>query len=133
MATFGVIQFDAVRGDRDENIARLDGLVSAAAKQGAQMVVAPEMATTGYFVADRLDQLAEPIPGPTTHALGEIARSHGVYIACGMPERKGETFFNSAVLVSPDATLLGSYRKIHLWADDNQCFAPGREIAVFDT
>jgi predicted amidohydrolase len=133
MAIFGVVQFDSARGDRQANIARLDGFVAAAAKQGAQIVIAPEMATTGYFVADMLGDLAEPIPGPTTRALGEIARSHSVYVACGMPERHGATFFNSAVLLAPDGMLVGSYRKVHLWADDNRCFTPGRDMGIFDT
>jgi 5-aminopentanamidase len=133
MATVGVIQFDSVVGRRDENLARLSDLVGAAAKQGAQLVVAPEMATTGYFVSEHLESLAEPIPGPTSHALGEIARAHDVYIACGMPERDGNHFFNSAVLVAPDRRMVGAYRKVHLWADDNRCFTPGSELGVFDT
>jgi len=133
MVTVGVIQFDSVICQPTENIRRLAGFVAAAARQGAQIVVAPEMATTGYFVSDHLDTLAESIPGPTTGALGEIARANNVYIACGLPERADGGFYNSAVLVSPDGHLVGSYRKVHLWADDNRCFVPGQALGLFDT
>ena len=65
-----VAQMDCVLGDVAANLERMDSLVGAAAAQGATVAVLPELATTGYFVGDRIDTLAETIPGPTTDALG---------------------------------------------------------------
>ena len=86
MPRISVGQMDAVRANLDANLARIAQVVAAAAAQGAQIVVLPEMVTSAYFVGDVLDRVAEPVPGPTTHRLGEIAKANRVYIACGRPE-----------------------------------------------
>lgn len=133
MPRISIAQMDAVRANRDANLVRIAQVVAAAAAQGAQIVVLPEMVTSAYFVGDVLDRVAEPIPGPTTHQLGEIAKTNRVYIACGMPERDAHHFYNSAVLMSPAGSLAGSYRKVHLWADDNKYFTAGERPAIFET
>ena len=129
----GLVQMDAVYANPEANLTRIASFVGAAVSQGADMVVLPEMVTTGYFVAEVLNKVAEPIPGPTTSRLGEIARANGVYIACGMLEREAQKFYNSAVLMSPTGSLVGSYRKVHLWADDNKYYTPGQRLGLFDT
>lgn len=133
MQRIGVGQLDAVRANRDANMERIAQVVAAAAAQGAQIVVLPEMVTSAYFVGDVLDRVAEAVPGPTTHRLGEIAKTNRVYLACGMPERDGRYFYNSAVLVSPAGSLAGHYRKVHLWADDNKYFTPGERPTIVET
>lgn len=133
MTKISVVQMECVLGDTRANVARIERHVAAAASQGAEIVVIPEMATTGYFVLESLDALAEPIPGPTTSRLGAIAQAHGVYVACGMAERDGTRFYNSAVLVSPAGALIGRYRKVHLWADDTKHFARGQDLGIVDT
>ena len=85
-----VAQMDCVLGDVAANLERMDSLVGAAAAQGATVAVLPELATTGYFVGDRIDTLAEiHPPAPTTDALGQIARRHQCYVVAGMIERDG--------------------------------------------
>ncbi len=133
MSRISIAQMDAVRANREANLARIARVVGAAATQGAQIVVLPEMVTSAYFVGDVLDTVAEPIPGPITDQLGEIAKANRVYIACGMPERDTQHFYNSAVLVSAAGMLVGSYRKVHLWADDNKYFTAGEQPALFET
>lgn len=133
MPRISVGQMDAVRANLDANLARIAQVVAAAAAQGAQIVVLPEMVTSAYFVGDVLDRVAEPVPGPTTHRLGEIAKANRVYIACGLPERDAQRFYNSAVLLSPAGALAGRYRKVHLWADDNKYFTPGEQPAIVQT
>lgn len=129
----GLVQMDAVYANPEANLTRIASFVEAATSQGAGIVVLPEMVTTGYFVAEVMDKVAEPIPGPTTARLGEIAKVNGVYIVCGMLEQGTREFYNSAVLMSPTGSLVGSYRKVHLWADDNKYYAPGQELGLFDT
>lgn len=127
-----VIQMDCVLGDVAANLARIDSLVCAAAAQGATVAVLPELATTGYFVGDRLGALAESIPGPTTDALGRIAQRHQCYIMAGMIERGRACYYNSAALLAPDGSLHGAYRKIHLFSAEREAFTPGTEPALFD-
>ncbi len=127
-----VVQMDCVLGDVDANLARADSLVGAAAVQGATVAVLPELATTGYFVGDRLGALAESIPGPTTDALGKIARRHECYVMAGMIEQGKNCYYNSAALLAPDGSLHGTYRKVHLFSAEREAFAPGTEPALFD-
>ena len=127
-----VVQMDCVLGDVDANLEHIDCLVCAAAAQGARVAVLPELATTGYFVGDRLGALAESIPGPTTDELGRIAQPHRCYVMAGMIEQGKDCFYNSAVLLAPDGSLHGAYRKLHLFSAEREAFTPGIEPALFD-
>ncbi len=109
---------------------------------GADLVVFPELADVGYvrerdraFGAQYL-QLAEPVPGPVTEALGEAARRHGVYIVVGVAERHPSitaTAFNAAVLIEPTSRVAGVQRKLHLAGEERHYFVAGSDIRVFDT
>src|SRR5690606_20184225 len=71
-----VAQMDCVVGDANANLAKIEDMAGQAKQQGAELVIFPELATTGYFISDRIAELAEPIPGPTTEALTDIAKRH---------------------------------------------------------
>ena len=60
------------------------------------------------------ERIAEPAPGPTANALGQVAREHDVYISYGFTERDGERIYNSQALIAPDGSLLDVRRKQHL-------------------
>ncbi len=127
-----VVQMDCVLGDVAANLERADSLVAAAAAQGATVTVLPELATTGYFVGERLGALAESIPGPTTDELGQIARRHQCYVVAGMIETGKDCYYNSSALLAPDGSLHGAYRKVHLFSAEREAFTPGAEPALFD-
>ena len=78
---------DCVTGDTEANLIRIAARAAEAAERGAQLVLFPECATTGYFVADRIASLAEPVPGPSSERLARLARSTGVHLMVGMIER----------------------------------------------
>jgi len=128
----GVVQTSPVFGERDRNIAEAVKLIG---QERADLWILPELFATGYqFVdADEARALAEPVPdGPTTRALIEHAKELGCYIVAGLPERGGDRFFNSALLVGPDG-LLACYRKIHLFYRETRIFSPGdRSFPVLD-
>ncbi|MDQ5853596.1 MAG: nitrilase/cyanide hydratase and apolipoprotein N-acyltransferase, partial [Chloroflexota bacterium] len=117
------IQFEPLLGAQAENIARLLELVETAARDGARLIVLPEMATTGYCWYDRDDirPYVEPIPGPTTDAFTRLAEQYGCYVVVGMPEVAPHTgiFYNSAALIGP-AGVVGTYRKTHSFAGDHK-------------
>lgn len=127
------IQFEPVLGAKADNITRLRALVETAARNGARLIVLPEMATTGYcwYSRDEVRPYVEPIPGPTTDAFAALAQRYDCYIVIAMPEvapRSG-IFYNSAALVGPDG-LVGVYRKTHSyvaelkWAKDGDLGLP---------
>jgi predicted amidohydrolase len=78
---------------------------------GAELVVFPECATTGYFVGDALATLADTPEGSATRQLGEIAREHGIHLACGLYTQENGVFRNSQKLFSPAGKLLGTYHQ----------------------
>ena len=128
-----VVQMSCDPGDVGANLARAERLVATAAEQGASLAVLPEMCTAGSFAGDRLPALAESIPGPTTARIGALAAKHRLYLVVGLPERGDDGFYNASVLVAPDGTLVGSYRKVHLFSGEKEHFRSGDRPALFDT
>jgi predicted amidohydrolase len=121
------IQMEPRIGQKADNMARsLQGIAEAAAA-GAQLVVLPELCNTGYVFASREEAFAaaERVPdGPSCHAWIRAAAEHGVAIVAGIGEHAGDRIYNAAVIIGP-AGYLGTYRKNHLWGEENLFFAPG--------
>jgi predicted amidohydrolase len=121
------IQTEPVIGDKAHNLKQTLTRVAEAAAAGANLVVLPELCSTGYVFATRQEAfaLAEPVPeGPTTAAWAEAAARHDLHIVAGIAERDGDVLYNSAVVVGPQG-YVGRYRKNHLWAAENLFFEPG--------
>src|SRR6185312_5822240 len=111
-------------------------LIDRAASRGAKLVVLPELANTGYMFASREEafSLAEQIPGgPSVAAWAERAARHGMHIVAGITERSGPDLYNSAVVIGPKG-YIGTFRKVHLWNEENLFFEPGNlGFPVFHT
>jgi len=120
----GFHQF-APRFGRPEENAR--AVAEALRASGADLLVAPELATSGYVFASREESaaLAEPVPGPSTELLASSCRKSGGRVVVGLPERGADAYYNSAVLIGP-AGVEGVYRKSHLFGEEKLHFAPGR-------
>ena len=116
-------------GRSDENRASAEAAVVAAAEMGAQLVVLPELAVSGYVFdgAEEARALAEPLDGPTVTGWAALARARDLVIVGGLCELDTDGVLrNSAVLV--DATgLRAVYRKAHLWDRESLVFTPGAE------
>ena len=104
--------------DVASNIATAERLVRAAASQGAQVVLIPELFEGHYFCKDqRADELkrARPVEGhPTVAHFGGIARELGVVLPISIFERANNAYFNTVVMVDADGQTLGIYRKSHI-------------------
>lgn len=140
-ATSGRIVVAAVQtqptiGDVERNLTEITAAVTSAASSGARLVVLPELCTTGYMFSNRDEALAlaEPVPsGPATQALTALCRDLGLYLVAGVAERSGDLLYNSAVLLGPDGHI-GTYRKLHLWDNENVIFQPGDSgLPVYQT
>jgi len=122
------------------NLEKIVDLSSQAAKDGADFVVFPEMALTGYVCGKKWLEHAEPIQGPSVEKLTKLAKDKNIDILFGMPELNGSLAHNSAVLIEPDG-VLGVYRKLHLVTfeyegiryEEHLFFKPGFDIKIFDT
>jgi 5-aminopentanamidase len=120
------IQICCEVGNIAANLNNAARLVGSASQDGAEFVCLPELFTTG-IVPGEMENLAEPIPGPTTHALAKIAEANSVYVVAGMAEREESTgrLHNASVLISPRGQLERRYRKIFLYLDEKKGFTPG--------
>jgi predicted amidohydrolase len=132
-------QINSKPGDKTGNLLKIERAAKKAKRQGAELLVLPEMSLTGYVVRDQIFELAEEVPGPSTKLVGKISEETGVHIIFGMPELSAHTqatFHNTAVLVSPEG-YVGKYRKMYLPThsvfEEKRYFRPGYEPAVFNT
>jgi len=126
-----LIQMDVVLGRPAENRERIVDLVRAAA-QGADLVMLPEMWTTGYALPELANHLADRDGEPTGALLAALARECGVYIVGSAPDQRGAKVYNSATIYGPDGTRLAEYAKAHLvpMMDEHLYLAPGSQVTV---
>lgn len=125
----GFYQFNPVFGDVSKN---LDKIENALSKASFDLIVLPELCTTGYqFISEQeVRNLAEPIPGgPTCRRLIHIARKSDAYIIAGLAEKDNTALYNTAVLVGKEG-IINVYRKIHLFCEETIWFTPGSDIPV---
>jgi predicted amidohydrolase len=121
MQTFRAAAIQLKSGsDRRDNLAQATTLVREAAGSGAELIALPEVF---YWRGAQREEAAnaEPIPGPTSQWAADLARELSVYLVAGsLLESTPENLkcFNTSLLFGPDGDLLGSYRKIHLFAID---------------
>jgi len=130
--TIGLVQMRCGT-DPLANVATAVERIGEAAGQGAQIVCLQELFRSQYFCQRedaQLFDLAEPIPGPSTDALGRAAAAHGVAVIGSLFEhRAAGLYHNTAVLIDTDGALRGIYRKMHIPDDplyyEKFYFTPG--------
>lgn len=106
-----VCQILCIDGDANANLRQIESALEAAAAEGADLASFPESIILGW-VNPQAHALADPIPGPTTERLSELARRYRMMICIGMDEKDGEMLYDSAVLLGADGSLLLKQRKI---------------------
>jgi len=120
----GYYQFAPRFGDIQGNV---ENVINALRPHDFDLVVLPELFSTGYQFTSREEtlSLAEPVPdGYTTKAISDFTQDNDCFVIFGIAERSGGTCFNSAVLSGPNG-YMGTYRKTHLFDEEKYCFAPG--------
>src|SRR6516225_11828046 len=128
----GIVQMSC-GPDPEENMVHATAHVREAAKQGAELVCLPELFQTQYFCQREdtaLFELAEPIPGPATQRLGELAAELKITLVASLFERRAPgVYHNTAAVLGSDGNLLGIYRKMHIPDDplyyEKFYFTPG--------
>jgi predicted amidohydrolase len=109
------VQMDPKLKKKDGNLEKITLKAKEAAGEGAELVVFPECAVTGYMFNSRSEAMvsAETIPGPTTERLETLCRELVIHVVVGLLEADEDRCFNVAVLMGPQG-LVGKYRKTHL-------------------
>jgi predicted amidohydrolase len=149
-----LIQFAPGWLEQDKNRERMKSFAQQEAEKGAELIVFPELSNTGYITptapgtlpdyspdvdaaefATMFIKASEPIPGPTTNVLGEVAKKYGVYIVVGIAQLHPVipyTLYNSAALIGPFG-IIGVHHKVHLPYEEKQYFYPGNTVEVHAT
>lgn len=108
----------ATTADKARNVSNAISKIGLAAQAGAKLIVLPECWNSPYSVA-AFPEYAESIPGPTTNALAEAAKSNSVFLIGGsIPEREDSKLYNTSISFDPTGNLLAKHRKIHLFDID---------------
>jgi N-carbamoylputrescine amidase len=137
----GLVQM-AMSADPEANLRQAVAKVAQAATAGARIVCLPELFRSRYFAQTedaRVFDLAEPVPGPSTEALGKAAKQAGVVVIAPVFERRAPGLYhNSAATIDVDGRVAGVYRKMHIPDDpayyEKYYFAPGDlGFRAFDT
>jgi predicted amidohydrolase len=126
-------------GDTSGNVARMLDYIHKASALGADIVVFPELATSGYVEDQR--SCAEELAGETVSRVRDAARRGSVWVAIGLAELRDGDLYNSGILVSRRGEVVGSYSKTHLGLEpaagsdvaEAEIFSAGSDYPVFST
>jgi predicted amidohydrolase len=137
-----LVQMAPVHLDKTLNVSRMIQFIEEATNANARLIIFPELIVTGYVgpydpaEKARFYEAAEPVPGPTTTRLRELAARKNVYVIFGMAERgedlRGPIMHNVSVMVGPNG-FLAYHRKVHLPGEEKLYFSAGNEFDVFNT
>ena len=126
------VQMNGLLGQTERNLREIESWSIQAAEQGAELVLFPELAIHGHWMAPECWSVAEAVPGgPSTQRLERIARDHQLVLCVGMSEKENDLVYNCQVLVGPQG-YIGKSRKIHMSEDEGLMYVGGSAIPVFD-
>ncbi|MGE5296471.1 MAG: carbon-nitrogen hydrolase family protein [Solirubrobacterales bacterium] len=110
-------------GNHDEKLKLALSHLTTAGQDGVDIACLPE-----EFAGTK----AEPVPGPTTQAVAELARKFNMYVVCPIREQAGDREYNTAVLIDRKGEIAGYYRKVFVfWGEGVHCSTEG--VKVFET
>jgi omega-amidase len=128
-------QMDIALGDKERNLEAALRMADEAARRGADILVLPELFTTGYCL-DQTDSLAENPKGHSIRLLRDLAGRFRLFLVGGsLLERRGSRVYNTSPVIEKDGRLLGYYDKAHLFPpfEENRYLSPGTDLPIFKT
>lgn len=134
--TVAVVQTHPVLGDLEANLYHMAQMIEKICQEeDTDLIVFPELATTGVENGVNFNRLAERVPGHQFNVLATKAADFATHIVFGLPtkEKIESIFYNAAIAIGPDGEHLGEYRKVHLKGEEKLSFRPGYRFSVFDT
>lgn len=134
--TVAIVQMFPQLGKVEENLITMGKFVDKiCSEQKVDLIVFPELATTGYELGLRFTEVAERVPGHSVNLLAQRAADYSTHIVFGLvtKERVESVLFNAAVVIGPDGEILGEYRKLHLPGEERLAFRAGFRLPVFET
>jgi predicted amidohydrolase len=134
--TVAVVQMSPRLGEAEDNLVKMSEMIArVAASQKVDLIVFPELVTSGNELGLRFTDLAQRVPGPTINMIAQRANEYGVYVAFGMvtKERVESVLYNSAILIGPEGDLVDVYNKVHLRGEERMAFREGFKLPIIET
>lgn len=134
--TIATVQMTPKLAETEANLERMGQYVEDICRdQKVDLIVFPELITTGYECGVRFTDLAEVVPGQIVEHMAQRAADYHVHLAFGLAEKhKVESvIYDSAVLINADGELLTTYRKVHLRGEERLAFRGGYRFDVAET
>jgi len=129
------IQLEIIDRSKDENIKHALSMLDRL--PDSDLILLPEIWSSGYFSFDRYQAESEPVDGPTVTAFSNKAVERRCHILMGsFVENDGGHLYNTTLLLDPDGNIAARYRKIHLFgyqSDEKKILTSGQDIVVVDT
>jgi predicted amidohydrolase len=124
-----------VKENLDKMVCNIDKVMSE--KPETNLIVFPELITTGYECNEEFQKFAETVPdGESMKRIGVCAKKHSVNIIYGFPERDSvltDILYNSSTFIDSNGKVAGVYRKVHLFGNEKTYFRPGCEYPLLNT
>ena len=137
--TVAVVNFHPEAGCKEQNLSRVKGFARAAARQGADLVLFPELCLLGYdYYLDETVSMeekyasADTVDSPVTCQLRDLARQLGIYLIYGAAEAKDGKLWNSAYILTPQGEA-AAYQKLHPFGAENRFFQKGQRPHLIET
>jgi len=134
MLTIALAQMDVPTGQPEANLARAREFASQAREAGADLLLLPELWLHGYDL-ERAEAWASPLGEGSFAEMDALAKDFNLHLAGSLLEKHSDGVSNTAVLYGPDGTLMGSYRKIHLFRlmEEHRYLTPGDRATLCPT
>lgn len=126
--TIAVVQMYPRLTDVQTNLARMSEFIEEIClRQKTDLIVFPELVTTGYECGVQFTELAERDSGPMVNFIAQRADEFSTHIVFGLAlkEKVESILYDAAVLIGPDGEVIGDYRKVHLQDEERLAFRPG--------
>lgn len=129
-------------GDKTVNINRAVEMIEEASKNGAELVVLPEIFNSPYDTKC-FEIYAEEFPGETSVEMMKVAKKCGVHLIAGsIPERENDSIYNTSYFYNNRGEMIARHRKVHLFDIDieggqyfkeSDVLTPGDDFTIADT
>ena len=134
--TVAAVQMEPKLAEQQGNLDRMgEWLDKVCTEQRVDLVVFPELITTGYECGVQFTDLAERVPGPAVNQIAQRAADYGTHVLFGMvsKEKVESILYDTAVFIGPDGDVVGRYNKVHLRGEERLAFRPGFRYEVWET
>ena len=134
--TVATVQMEPELGKTEDNLLKMSEFITRiASEQPVDLIVFPELITTGYEVGPRFPELAQRVPGPAVNLIAQKTGELGIHVAFGMvtKEKVESIIYNTVVIVGPEGDVVGQYNKVHLRGEEQIAFRPGYKISAIET